>query len=739
MESNPEPSSSTLSISRSSQSRRSRVTFESLPPIYLLSTHLDSDELHDTEDSLYDHKAKLTYDVKEAKIFIGRVQMRRRANLELRNLNLWTEEVGPSKCTLGFNVKEGKASEDGNDLKRRRINNHCYGPAEQKGSPTIEVIELEGDTTPSTQSEAGSGDERPRPKVHERKLNRSVTCPQLRSSPELKRSRTEIPDDEQEDPNIVRVIKLSWLDDCLAQDKLLPFQPYTLYKGMPAPRPFAPQKSSSLSSLPSTSPNDIFKSSSTLARSLHQTRGSAILARAKHDDTIAPFPASQSKRQNSRPSSPTSHSRRTRPNHAPPPLILRTTSTSENPPNLPNPPNWITHQIKYSCQRPTVSPNPNIDFIRQLKTIRLARSLVSDDIGVRAYSTSIAALAAYPHSLTSADEITRMPGCSAKTAALWREFHTKGYCDAAREVDTSERMQKLRLFHDVWGVGSVTARDWCDNKEWHDLDDVVEHGWHTLSREQQLGVKYFDDFLLTIPRAEVESIRDVVAAHLGRVVARRGHDPAGVRACIVGGYRRGKDESGDADVIVSHKREDATKGVLDPLVNSLHEEGWITHSLRSEHTSSRSDQSARPLKSTSSTSSSSGGSHFDTLDKAMVVWQNPHAPSSLHSPPTTPRDGTGADTNTNPHRRVDIILAPFRHIGTAVLGWTGGTTFERDLRRYAEKEKGWRFDSSGVRERASGREVDVQGAGCDGAEQAERRVFESLGLGWLEPWERCTG
>lgn len=83
------------------------------------------------------------------------------------------------------------------------------------------------------------------------------------------------------------------------------------------------------------------------------------------------------------------------------------------------------------------------------------------------------------------------------------------------------------------------------------------------------------------------------------------------------------------------------------------------------------------------------------------------------------------------------------------MGWSGGTTFQRDLRRYAKNVKGWKFDSSGVRDRANGEVVDVEGFyGYDGAlgkgraetmEQAEKRVFEGLGLEYREPWERCTG
>lgn len=127
----------------------------------------------------------------------------------------------------------------------------------------------------------------------------------------------------------------------------------------------------------------------------------------------------------------------------------------------------------------------------------------------------------------------------------------------------------------------------------------------------------------------------------------------------------------------------------------------------------------------------SAGTGFDTLDKALVVWQDPNF------------EPTGDSLkNPNSHRRVDILISPWKTVGCAVLGWTSETTFQRDLRRYC-KVKGLKFDSSGIRSRKSPYEwVDLEDGGRGKAktmEEAERRVFEGLGLEWRPPEERCTG
>ena len=59
-------------------------------------------------------------------------------------------------------------------------------------------------------------------------------------------------------------------------------------------------------------------------------------------------------------------------------------------------------KTRFSCKRATPAPElrPNQTFIEQLKKIRTVRELTADKIGVRAYSTAIAAIAATPWKLS---------------------------------------------------------------------------------------------------------------------------------------------------------------------------------------------------------------------------------------------------------------------------------------------------------------------------------------------------
>lgn len=160
---------------------------------------------------------------------------------------------------------------------------------------------------------------------------------------------------ESVDDSVVRVVRLEWFTDSLANGKVLPVGDYLVYQGR--------KKTPTSSQLVSNAKD--------------------ILKRAREDDT------------GSRPSSQHQRSARVKRPH----LVQESTSEHERAMKLPPLPDYL--HTEYSCQRPTPFSTPNSEFIEQLKKMRTIRTLESDDVGVRAYSTSIAAVSAYPYLFSS--------------------------------------------------------------------------------------------------------------------------------------------------------------------------------------------------------------------------------------------------------------------------------------------------------------------------------------------------
>ncbi|KAI7187525.1 DNA polymerase beta-like protein [Hortaea werneckii] len=744
---------SSQTLSSSPRPRKADLDLSHCPPIFVSATYFDTDDLHDLEDDLAEAGATLTYDAQEAGIVITKVLKPKRVQFDLRAKGVWTEEV---------KAEDVVGEENGHVKKRRKL---CQ--AEKDGRTKQAAIPVDDESTESESETAARAT---------RKEEDAIDRPRRHAENERHASRMQSVT-SLECAGIIDVVRLDWFEQSRQLGKVLPLHDFLVLRCRRIERPLkvVPPKTGSSSNLISTTSLQAKTAPSTSTTKAHH-----IIARAKEDasqpsTTADHFGKRQFGSRAQAPSSATSwsggHSRDHKPAHL---LHKTTTEDDENgTSDLPPMPDWVKAGIKYACQRSTPRDSPNRPFIEQLKKIRTARLLTNDEIGVRAYSTSIAALAAYPNKIQSPREIIALPGCDAKIANLFVEYTNSpsGTIQAVTDLETDPDLQILSHFYNIWGVGATRARDLYFGRGWRDLDDIVEYGWSTLSRVQQIGVKYYEEFLDPIPRAEVAQIAAVIHAHAVKV------RDEGIQSLLVGGYRRGKEACGDVDIIVSHPDESQTADLITDLVSSLEDEDCITHTLLLSLQSTQRGQQTLPLRRTSggggATSGSSHSSGFDTLDKALVVWQDPSwsdpsASSASVSSSAVDDKKTKRKKNPNIHRRVDIIIAPWRSVGCAVLSWSGETTFQRDLRRFCKDVKGWKFDSSGVREYGSGEvvEVDFEG-GLDtrrrrarvgerddedgenaggkrgkallGMEEAERRVFEALGLEYRRPEERCTG
>ncbi|KAF2270136.1 terminal deoxynucleotidyl transferas-like protein [Lojkania enalia] len=678
-----------------------------IPPIAILSAHLKGSEEKEVEETLFRHGACVTNDLSKVKVFIGKVFTKRRAEFELRSRKFKAEEIVEAKHVPSPDESEGPPG------KRRRVGETSKRP--------ITVHDEESTSQGTTEDEAASS------KTEEERDTHVIAPPEIEEQ-----AITPVPFSENHtNDDTVWVVKIDWLNECVIAGSLLPLGEHLVYKGRVLERP-------TLSGPKEKPIREVFSSPTQPASRAvlvsHPHPGESILERAKSDICgQRPRTAYQQHRYSAHVSrhfegatfvSDAQKARHIASKTAN--ILQHTTSEYEGEDNdIPPPPEWVKKRVKYACQRITPADSPNKEFIEQLKKIRTARTLINDEVGVRAYSTIIAAIAAYPYKITYPREIFRIPGCEDKAATLWLEWKNTGVIRAVEDFERDEAMKVLRLFYNIWGVGPKTAREFYYNYHWTEMDDIIEYGWDDLDRVQQIGVKYYDEFLVGIPRAEVEQIASIVRDH-----AVRARDEC-ITVTIVGGYRRGKAESGDVDLIVSHPDIEATANLVKDIVESLEESEWITHTLTMSLNSTHRGQATLPFRT-----SRASGVGFDTLDKALVVWQDPNWPTK-----EADREKDHNARNPNIHRRVDIIVSPWRTVGCAVMGWSGQTTFQRDLRRYAKYVKGWKFDSSGIRSRSTGEVVLTEGPkGVGGTpEDAERTVFEALGLEYVPPEMRCTG
>ena len=89
-----------------------------------------------------------------------------------------------------------------------------------------------------------------------------------------------------------------------------------------------------------------------------------------------------------------------------------------------------------------------------------------------------------------------------------------------------------------------------------------------LTRQQKIGLKYYNDFQQRIPRDEVEKIEKVVKDETLKI-----NNDLIVQTC--GSYRRGKPTCGDVDILITHPDGVSHKNILNRLIENLHELGKL--------------------------------------------------------------------------------------------------------------------------------------------------------------------
>ncbi|GAA5904753.1 hypothetical protein JCM8208_001344 [Rhodotorula glutinis] len=363
-----------------------------------------------------------------------------------------------------------------------------------------------------------------------------------------------------------------------------------------------------------------------------------------------------------------------------------------------------------ACMRFSPRPCVNqalVDALAPLREWRMKEYGPSSPEAI-SYATALSAIIACPYKLRSGEEARALfkvrPSCplslldtahasilqvGEKLAIKVDEFLETGRVKEADELAHNERYQAISSLMTVHGIGHHGARD-LYSQGFRSAEDMRK------SRRWEKEFRYHDDIQHPIPRAEVESIARFVQLQVDRI-------ERGSHMVICGGYRRGKTMSNDVDLLITFPHQDGKeRGLLRRLCHRLEVKGFIPPDGILSFSEPATLRSTRENKRAGS---------FDALDKALVVFK--HVANST----TRPRDH---------YRRVDLIVTRWPSYGAAIVGWSGSTQFERDLRRAAEK-RGYKFDSGGLRVRGTNEVVPTA---------HERDVFRALSLPWIPPTMR---
>ncbi|XP_040270760.1 DNA polymerase beta [Bufo bufo] len=295
-----------------------------------------------------------------------------------------------------------------------------------------------------------------------------------------------------------------------------------------------------------------------------------------------------------------------------------------------------------------------------------------------AYRKAASVISKYPTKIKNGAEAKKLDGVGAKIAEKIDEFLATGKLRKLEKIRQDDTSSSINFLTRVTGIGPAAARKLVEEGI-KTLDDL-RNNEHKLNHHQKIGLKYFEDFEMRIPREEMLKMQDIVLEEVKNL------DPVYI-ATVCGSFRRGAESSGDMDILLTHPdfMSDSPKQphLLHQVVQALEKCNFITDTLVKGDT------------------------------KFMGVCQLP------------PEGG-----KQFPFRRLDVRLIPKDQYYCGVLYFTGSDIFNKNMRTHA-LEKGFTLNEYTLRP------LGVTGmAGEPLPVDSEKDIFDYIQYKYREPKDR---
>ncbi|XP_061818518.1 DNA nucleotidylexotransferase isoform X2 [Nerophis lumbriciformis] len=284
---------------------------------------------------------------------------------------------------------------------------------------------------------------------------------------------------------------------------------------------------------------------------------------------------------------------------------------------------------------------------------------------------------------------------------IFTEIIQSGHSFQVERILSSERYQTLKLFTSVFGVGPKTAERWY-HMGLRSFSDVLAEPGIQLNRMQQSGFLHYGDISRAVTKAEAQALGNVIDEAVHMITS----------DCIValtGGFRRGKEIGHDVDYIVTTSEVGKEECVLLHVINCFKKQGIV---LYCDYQPSTFHISKLPCQK------------YDAMDYFPKCFLILRLEASQVDGGLNCAEGDNRGWRAV---RLDLVSPPMDRYAFALLGWTGSTQFDRDLRRFARMEKRMILDNHTLYDKTKGEFL---------AASTEEDIFAHLGLEYIEPWQR---
>jgi NAD-dependent DNA ligase/DNA polymerase/3'-5' exonuclease PolX len=335
--------------------------------------------------------------------------------------------------------------------------------------------------------------------------------------------------------------------------------------------------------------------------------------------------------------------------------------------------------IKESIQDIKMSNNNNgrlnekyIELMDKLSEIMMKQG---EPFRARAYQKAQETIMVYPDDITSPEQLKGKPNIGSTIMEKLNEYEQTG----TLKVLEREKNNPVNILADVYGIGPKKAKELVAQGITSIAD--LRENQNKLNDVQKVGLKYYEDILKRIPRSEIDQYSSVFETAFLKAsnLVDENHKNGKSRFEIVGSYRRGAENSGDIDVIITSE----SPKLFIQFINTLVAEKVIVEVLSRGST------------------------------KCLVITKIP-----------------GSDS----YRRVDFLYTTPEEYPFSVLYFTGSKIFNTVMRSHALK-MGFTMNEHGLykmEDKKKGEKVSHNFV-------SEKDIFDFLNLVYKGPKERIDG
>jgi NAD-dependent DNA ligase len=293
----------------------------------------------------------------------------------------------------------------------------------------------------------------------------------------------------------------------------------------------------------------------------------------------------------------------------------------------------------------------------------------------RAYQKAQETIMLYPNDITSPDQLKGKANIGSTIMEKLVEYQETG----TLKILEREKNNPVNILADVYGIGPKKAKELVAQG----ITSIAElrENQNKLNDVQKVGLKYYEDILKRIPRSEIDqysSIFENAFVKASNLVDGNNENEKS-RFEIVGSYRRGAENSGDIDVIITSK----SPKLFIQFINTLIAEKVIVEVLSRGST------------------------------KCLVITKIPSSDS---------------------YRRVDFLYTTPEEYPFSVLYFTGSKVFNTVMRSHALK-MGFTMNEHGLYKM----EDKKKGEKVEHVFVSEKDIFDFLNLVYKSPKERIDG